>query len=55
MAVLHTYILKVKKLTEPLFQSKNLRKKCVNPGVIFGPFGVLWAILGHFWATFGSF
>ena len=30
MAVLHTYILKVKKLTEPLFQSKNLRKKCVN-------------------------
>ena len=24
---------------------KKLRKKCVNPGVIFGPFG---AILGHF-------
>ena len=34
---------------------KKLRKKCVNPGVIFGPFGV---ILGNFWAIldhFGSF
>ena len=43
---------------------KKLRKKCLNPGVIFGPFGVIlghlgsylghfgpfWFIFGHFWA-----
>ena len=49
------YILKAKKFAEPLFQSKKLQKKCVNPGVNFGPFGV---ILGNFWAIldyFGSF
>ena len=47
---------------------KKLRKKCVNPGVIFGPFGVIlghfgsflghfgsfWVILGPFWVIFGS-
>ena len=45
---------------------KKLRKKCVNPGVIFGPFwvifGAFWiilghsrAILGHIWVTLGHF
>ena len=29
-----------------------MRKKCVNPGIIFGPFGV---ILGHCRATLGHF
>ena len=42
------YILKAKKFAELLFQSKKIAEKCVNPGVIFGPIGV---ILGHF----GSF
>ena len=45
-----SYILKAKKFAEPPVQSKKLRKKCVNPGVIFGPFGV---ILGHFGSFFG--
>ena len=63
------YILKANKFAEPPFQSKKLRKKCVNPGVIFGPFEVIlshfWAILGHFgsylvhfgqfWVIFGYF
>ena len=48
---------------------KKLRKKCVNPGVIFGPFGVIlghlgsylgyfgsfWAFLGHIWPFLGHF
>ena len=52
-----------------LFCQKKLRKKCVNPGVIFGPFGVIlghfgsflghigpfWAIWSHIWATLGHF
>ena len=32
--------------------SKKFRKKCVNPGVIFGPF---WIILGHSRAMLGHF
>ena len=37
-----------------------MRKKCINPGVIFGPFGVIlghfgsfWVILGPYWAILG--
>ena len=47
--------------------SQSSWKKCVNPGVIFGPFGVIvghfgsflghfgsfWVILGPFWAILG--
>ena len=49
------YILKAKKFAEPLFQSK----KCVNPGVIFGPFWVIlgpfWVLIGPLWVIFGHF
>ena len=37
----------------------SVKKKCVNPGVIFGPFwiilGQIWATLGHFWAILWHF
>ena len=50
------YILKAKKFAEPLFSvKKNLRKKCVNPGVIFGPFGVILVHFGSFLGHLGSF
>ena len=49
---LRAYILKAKKFAKPPFQSKKLRKNCVNPGVIVGPFGV---ILSHFGSLFGHF
>ena len=52
-----SYILKAKKFAEPLFQEKNLRKKCENPGVIFGPFGgnfgPFWVFFGQFWIILG--
>ena len=44
ISILYPYILKAKKFAKPLFQSKKMRKKCVNPGVIFGPFGVIVSI-----------
>ena len=58
------YILKAKKFAEPLFQSKKIAEKCVNPGIIFGPFGgncgpfrvifgPLRIILGHSRAILG--
>ena len=34
---------------------KKLRKKCINPGVIFGPFGVIVGHFGSFLGHFGSF
>ena len=60
------YILKAKKFAKPPFHSKKLQKKCVYPGVIFGPFGgncgpfrvifePLWIILGHSRAILGHF
>ena len=49
------YILKAKKFAEPPFQSKKMRKKCINPGVIFGPFGVILGHFGSFLGHFGSF
>ena len=36
------------------FSKKNLRKKCVNPGVIFGPFGVILGRFRSFLVIFGS-
>ena len=33
----------------------NLQKKCVNPGVIFGPFEVIWGNFGSFLGHFGLF
>ena len=57
-SILFTYILKAKKLAEPPFQSKKIAEKRVNPGIIFGPFGVILGHLGHYWAIldhFGSF
>ena len=55
ISILYPYILKAKKFVEPPFQSKKLRKKCVNPGVIFGPFGVIVGHFGSFLGHFGSF
>ena len=49
------YILKAKKFAKPPFQSKKMRKKCVNPGVIFGPFEVILGHLGSFLGHLGSF
>ena len=46
---------KSEKVCGTAFSVRKIAEKCVNPGVIFGPFGV---ILGHFWAIldhFGSF
>ena len=36
---------KSEKVCRTAFSVKKLRKKCVNPGAIFGLFGV---VLGHF-------
>ena len=49
---------KGKSLRNRLFSlKKKLRKKCVNPGVIFGPFGgnfgPFWVIFGPFWIILG--
>ena len=43
---------KSKKVCGTAFSVNKLRKKCVNPCVIFGPFGV---ILGHFGSFLGHF
>merc|ERR1719220_561728 len=46
---------KFKSLRNRFFSQKKLRKKCVNPGVIFGPFGVIVGHFGSFLGHFGSF
>ena len=35
--------------------AKKIAEKCVNPGVIFGPFGVILGHVGSFLGHFGSF
>ena len=48
---------KSEKVCGTAFSEKKLRKKCVNPGVIFGPFGgnfgPFWVIFGPFWVILG--
>ena len=41
--------LKRKSLRNRFFSQKKLRKKCVNPGVIFGLFGVIFFHFVFFW------
>ena len=48
-----SYILTAKKFAEPV--KKKLRKKCINPGVTFGLFGVILGHFGYFLGHFGSF
>ena len=43
---------KSEKVCGTAFSVRKIAEKCVNPGVIFGPFGV---IVGHFGSFFGSF
>ena len=42
-------------MRDSLFSQKNLQIKCVNPGIIFGPFGVIVGHFGSFLGHFGSF
>ena len=54
---LDSYILKVKKFAEPLFQSKKIADKVRKSGrhfwAIWGNFGPFWIIFGPFWVILG--
>ena len=46
---------KSEKVCGTAFSDKKLRKKCVNPGIIFGSFDVILGHFGSFLGHFGSF
>ena len=46
---------KSEKVCGTAFSVRKIAEKCVNPGVIFGPFGVILVHFGSFLGHLGSF